>query len=340
MNSTNDESTALQTVSGSQVDAPRINAGALMMDIPTMESLMRVANLMASGKSTIPKHLQDNPADCMAVAMQSMQWGMNPFAVAQKTHLVSGTLGYEAQLVNAVVQESGAISGRFHYEFKGVAGAIECRVGAKIKGEDEVTWGEWLNENKVTTKNSPLWKTNPKQQMGYLQVKNWARLHTPGAILGVYTPDEFDTPAPRNMGRADVIKAEVPEELVQAAEAAANKGVAAYQEFWASTGQGNRKLLADHHPGMKQAASEADKLRTVDTTAAKPEAKTAAAEAEKPQDDAIVITFEKCMDMLVKSKTLQALEMASDWIGEVADEGRRAELVAKHDALRAAMVPA
>ena len=40
---------------------------------------------------------------------------MNPFAVAQKTHVVNGSLGYEAQLVNAVVQASGAIDGRFHY---------------------------------------------------------------------------------------------------------------------------------------------------------------------------------------------------------------------------------
>ncbi|MDO8251440.1 MAG: RecT family recombinase [Rhodoferax sp.] len=336
MNTTHEETTALQTVSGSQVDAPRINAGALMMDIPTMESLMRVANLMASGKSTIPKHLQENPADCMAVAMQSMQWGMNPFAVAQKTHLVGGTLGYEAQLVNAVVQESGAISGRFHYEFKGAAGAIECRVGAKIKGEDEVTWGEWLNENKVTTKNSPLWKTNPKQQMGYLQVKNWARLHTPGAILGVYTPDEFDTPAPRNMGRADVIKAEVPEELVLAAEAAASKGVAAYQEFWAATGQGNRKLLVDHHPGLKQAASDADKDRTVDTAA--PAGAPAAQPAAEP--DAPTVTYAKVMEMMLsaeKKKDVDALDIAADWIGDVSDPAQRAELVAKYEALHAEM---
>lgn len=35
--------------------------------------------------------------------MQAVQWGMNPFAVAQKTHFVSGKIGYEAQLVNAVI---------------------------------------------------------------------------------------------------------------------------------------------------------------------------------------------------------------------------------------------
>ena len=54
-------------------------------------------------------------------------------------------------------------------------------------------WTEWLANRHVTVKNSPLWKTNPKQQMGYLQARNWARLYAPGALLGVYTTDELET---------------------------------------------------------------------------------------------------------------------------------------------------
>lgn len=333
MNTTHEESSALQTVSGSHVDAPRVNAGALMMDIQTMESLMRMANLMASGSSTVPKHLQGNPADCMAVAMQSMQWGMNPFAVAQKTHLVNGALGYEAQLVNAVVQESGAISGRFHYEFKGTAGAIECRVGAVIKGEGEITWGEWLNESKVTTKNSPLWKTNPKQQMGYLQIKNWARLHTPGAILGVYTPDEFDTPTPRNMGQAQVVAQEIPADLLSAANIAAAAGVAAYQEFFTSTGPANRKLLAAEHNNLKAAAIAADKARTVDTPAAAPQTKAPAAPAGQPDADGVIPakTFDEVMGMLCAAKTEEALYVAADWIEVITDADAKAMLNGKFD---------
>ena len=196
--------TALQTAN--QEEPQRISASTLMMNPESMDRIMRMAEMMASGKSTIPLHLQKNPADCMAVVLQATQWGMDPFAVAQKTHVVSGHLGYEAQLVNAVVQQSGCITGHFHYEYKGNSPAMECRVGAILRGEREVTWGEWLNEAKVTTKNSPIWKTNPKQQMGYLQVKNWARLYAPGAILGVYTPDEFDQPQPRNMGAAEVVR--------------------------------------------------------------------------------------------------------------------------------------
>ncbi|MEY3289558.1 MAG: hypothetical protein RLZZ419_1800, partial [Pseudomonadota bacterium] len=158
-----------------------------------MQQLSQIANLMASAVCTVPKHLQGNQGDCFAIAMQASQWGMSPFSVAQKTHLVNGVLGFEAQLINAVIQSSGAIKGRFHYEYAGENNKLSCRVGALIKGENDITWGEWLCIDSIATKNSPLWKTNPKQQFGYLQVKNWSRQYCPGAILGVYSDDELET---------------------------------------------------------------------------------------------------------------------------------------------------
>ena len=172
---------------------PQTSTSALVLNTESLTQMMRLADMMAKGVSTVPKHLANSPADCLAVVMQSMQWQMNPYAVAQKTHIVNGTLGYEAQLVNAVVQSSGFISGAFKYEYSADGMPLSCRVGAVIRGDSAVTWGEWLRADSVTTKNSPLWKTNPKQQLGYLQVKNWARLYCPGAILGVYTQDELET---------------------------------------------------------------------------------------------------------------------------------------------------
>lgn len=173
--------------------AETFNPGAMMLNTDAMGNLMRFAEQMSASKITVPAHLRGSPADCLAICFQAAQWGMNPFAVAQKTHLVNGTLGYEAQLVNAVVQSSGAIDPEgFSYEYRGAGVALECRVGAKKRGQENITWNEFLCVSEVTTKNSPLWKTNPKQQLGYLQVKNWARLFTPGAILGVYTADELE----------------------------------------------------------------------------------------------------------------------------------------------------
>lgn len=165
--------------------------GDIMLNEATMNHLTRMAAQMAGSTITVPEHLRGKEGDCLAIIMQAVQWGMNPFVVAQKTHLVQGKLGYEAQLVNAVVQASGMIDGSFSYEYQGEGEDLECRVGAVLKGQGEITWGEWLRLKDVTVRNSPLYKTNPKQQMGYLQVKNWTRLYCPGAILGVYTVDEL-----------------------------------------------------------------------------------------------------------------------------------------------------
>lgn len=65
-------------------------------------------------------------------------------------------------------------------------------VGAILRGEEEITWGEPVYLADVQTRNSPLWKTMPKQQIAYLAVKYWARLYCPEVILGVYTPEELE----------------------------------------------------------------------------------------------------------------------------------------------------
>jgi len=167
----------------------------IMMNAPLLAQIDHMATRMANAKATIPDHLKGNEGDCWAIIMQSIQWGMNPYVVAQKTHIVGGKLGYEAQLVNAVVQNSGMIEGVFQYEYRGEGEQLQCRVGAVIKGEKVVTWNEWLTLADVKIRNSPLWKTNIPQQIGYLQLKNWVRKYTPGPLLGVYTPDEIPTAA-------------------------------------------------------------------------------------------------------------------------------------------------
>lgn len=191
-----------------------ISASNAVFNVQALGQLTAFAELMAQSAVTVPKHLAGKPADCMAIVMQAMQWGMNPYAVAQKTHLVNGVLGYEAQLVNAVISSSSAIVGRFHYEYGGdwekIAGVkgdrnelgLYIRVGAVLRGETEITWGEHIYLADITTRNSPLWKTAPKQQIAYLAVKYWARLYCPEVILGVYSPDEVDQKPEREINPA------------------------------------------------------------------------------------------------------------------------------------------
>ena len=182
-----------------------VSTQAMVFDPAIIDGMQRMAVMMSEARVTIPKHLQGSPADCLAVIMMAAQHKINPYVLAQKTFLVSGVIGYEAQLVQSLIANSGAVRGRFHYEYRGEGQGVECRVGAVPSGESSVVWGEWLSAASVTTKNSPLWKTNPKQQLGYLQVKNWARQYVPGAILGVYSADELQDYSERPMGPAEVI---------------------------------------------------------------------------------------------------------------------------------------
>ncbi|ARX34518.1 TPA: recombinase RecT [Proteus mirabilis] len=181
-----------------------MNNTSLLFNPESLDRIVKFAELMASGTATVPRHLQGKPSDCLAITMQSARWGMDPFVVGQKTHVINGVLGYEAQLVNAVITSSNAVVGRFHYKYGGdwekIVGMKDKRdesglfieVGAILRGEEEVTWGEPVYLADVQTRNSPLWKTMPKQQIAYLAVKYWARLYCPEVILGVYTPEELE----------------------------------------------------------------------------------------------------------------------------------------------------
>jgi len=185
-------------------------SSALILDPMAMQNMVAFADFMCKAVITVPKHLQGNSGDCLAVTMQAMQWGMNPFAVAQKTHLVSGNLGYEAQLVNAVIIARAPIIGRPNFEWYGDWSKVngkECKahdIGVRtwvtIKGESEPRVLDVSFAQVGTVRNSPLWVNDPKQQIAYLATKKLARLHFPDVILGVYTDDELQD----NQGIVDV----------------------------------------------------------------------------------------------------------------------------------------
>jgi hypothetical protein len=191
----------------------------------------RIAAIMASGKATIPAHLRGSHGDCFALLLQAARWKMDPYAVAQKTYIVNGVLGYEAQLIAAVINSSSAVQDRFHFDWFGdwtkAIGKFEIRKGDKgeyrtpgWKMADEESlgvrvWATLRGETEprsldlllaqARTRNSTLWADDPKQQLAYLAQKRWARLYCPDVILGVYTPDELETPPERDMGTAEVV---------------------------------------------------------------------------------------------------------------------------------------
>lgn len=196
--------------------APMLSTGIDMLDTEHMARMLEAAKIMATARVTLPKHLQGSAGDCMAIIMQAANWNMNPFSVAQKTHIVNGTLGYEAQLVSAVVSSSSLLKTRISYEWEGDWKAVNGKtdkedsraviVSATIKGESEPRTLRISMAQVGETRNSPLWVSDPRQQLAYLATKRWARLHAPDVLLGVYSVDELQDHEPRDMGSAHVVE--------------------------------------------------------------------------------------------------------------------------------------
>ncbi len=239
-----------------------------MLEGDNMDKMLRLAQIMADGRATVPKHLQGSLGDCMAVVMQAMNWNMNAFAVAQKTHIVNGTLGYEAQLVIAVLNSSPLLSHRLDFEWygnwSGVNGKSDksadrgVRVWATIRGEAAPRLIDVSMAQVGENRNSPNWVADPRQQIAYLAAKRWGRLHAPDVILGVYTPDELEEGAmnqdvlPRNAPPAQVAAASLPKverteahlKLIEKLEMLAyESGFETFKEAWAALPKDDRAAI-------------------------------------------------------------------------------------------------
>lgn len=156
----------------------------------SLAEVVKFAEVMCRADIALPKHLRGNAGACMAVAMQALEWQLSPFAVASKSYAVNGAIAYEAQLIAAVVNTRSGIKGRLKYAFEGEGGEMTCTVTGTLDGEECVYRSPPIGS--ITTKNSPLWKSDPQQQLGYFSARSWARRHCPEVILGVYDRDEAE----------------------------------------------------------------------------------------------------------------------------------------------------
>lgn len=271
------------------------NPSAFLFDAKRMQALMDFADMMSKGTVTVPKHLQGKPADCLAITLQAMRWRMDPYIVGGKTHLVNGNLGYEAQLVVAVLKNSGAVKGRPHYEYRGEGNALECRAGFVPAGEEAIVWTEWLSIAGITTKNSPLWKVNPKQQFGYLQARNWARLYAPDALLGIYTEDELQVipapPAERHMGQAEEVRPDARPELPAYPQADFTKNL----PQWRAVVESGRKTAEDLLAMLSTKATFSE-TQCKQILALKPAAPTSEPELEVQANGSVDDDFVRDMD--------------------------------------------
>lgn len=265
----------------------------LALDAPAMDQMMRLADLMATARCTIPNEFAGKPGDCLAIVMQAVQWRMNPFALAQKTFFVGGKIGYEAQLVNAVITSMAPTQDRLHYEWYGAwekilgkfveresktgkdkhghpskykvpgwtqadEAGLGVKVWATLKGETTPRELSLLMSQAIT-RNSTLWAEDPRQQLAYLASKRWARLYCPDVLLGVYTPDELETIVEREV-EGEVVEHKTGTERLKAAATKAPTGPALADvkaKIEAMVTKDERKAAADLAKKLTDATDQA-----------------------------------------------------------------------------------
>jgi len=328
-------------------------AMSLVMNTESMTMMTQAAKLMASAKVTIPQHLRNSEGDCMAVIMQAAQWRMNPFAVAQKTHLTQGgALGYEAQLVNAVIVSCGAIKGQPEFEFIGdwnkILGKVEERKSDKggkyyvpgWKPQDEeglgvIVTASLAGETKPRTitimltqcypRFSTQWATDPQQQITYVGVRKFARRYAPGAILGVYTKDELEA----EQAEIDVtpgaapVKAEAPKKA-DSKYYPDDQFKKVFPKFKAGIEKGNNTPQdALDFIVAKGFAVTAEQRAAIEAIKAPISGESAT--VQEPQQ-ADTPTFASIAAKLNDAKDMAMLDAAADLIGELDDETQRLEL--------------
>lgn len=182
-----------------------------VLDTGRFEQMVRVAKVMASsnlipdslssvaegtGQNRVltPLPFETVMANCFLIVNQAVGWGMDPFAVAQCASVVHGKVCYEGKLIAAVIEQKLGVRLEFEWNDKQgdqlgiiVRGTLDGKV-REIRG----TVGEW----KTSGSSSP-WFKQPRMQLAYRGARDWARLHAPSVMLGVYSADEMEAAVDR-----------------------------------------------------------------------------------------------------------------------------------------------
>ena len=154
--------------------------------------LMDMANLMSTAGLMVKDIYRNNPGACMGLIAVCAPYGLNPLQVSWKTYQTKadGPVAYESQVIIAMVNASGAIKGGLRYRYEGAGNTRRCIASATLRGDPEPVevWSPPLAD--IQPKNSPLWKTDPDQQLAYYTGRSWARRYKPEMLLGIYDVDE------------------------------------------------------------------------------------------------------------------------------------------------------
>jgi hypothetical protein len=188
----NDNTTAEPTVrfNEARTAVEMIQITGAGVELRTFAQQVDYAKYMATAGFAVRKELRSNTGACIAIVDMALRWGFAPYQVAKQVYAVNDQMGFESQLIHAVIEKFAPLSRRLRPRYIGEGDSRQCIVEGHIKGELEPLLYE---SPKIAglRKNSPLWTIDPDQQLWYYASRAWCRRYCPEIILGLHTPDEL-----------------------------------------------------------------------------------------------------------------------------------------------------
>lgn len=170
------------------------NTGGLAYQ--TMNDIIEAAKMMSMAGPMIPPWLRGNPGSCWAIIHQANQWSFDPVTVAKMSYCVVSdgveTVAYMSQLIHALIEARAPIKNRLRFRFEGDGEKLTCTVTAHVRGENEPIELTTPPISQITPKRSPLWRSDPRQQLSYYAARAMCRRHFPDVLMGVYDRDEIE----------------------------------------------------------------------------------------------------------------------------------------------------
>lgn len=171
-----------------------------VLDTGKFEHMTRIARVMATCKfvpNDLTKEEESAISNCFLVVNQAVRWGMDPFALAQTAYFVSGKMGFEGKTIAAAINSDPRLKGRLDYTFEGQGDTMTVTVSGTFRdtGETKTITGtvkQWKTSQ-------GLWGKDPEQALVYRGTRQWARRWMPDRLLGVYSNDELEDMAARDV---------------------------------------------------------------------------------------------------------------------------------------------
>lgn len=253
-----------------------------------MREVFEFAKMMSISQEAVPPHCREKPGVCLAITIQALSWGMEPFAVASKSYLVNGRIAYESQLVHALIEARAPLRGRLRHEYFGEGDEMRCRIIGHVRNEQDPLIFESETVGKLKNpKGSPLWFKKPALQLFYNASRDWCRVHFPDVLLGIYSADEMAEAEP--MGGAAAASPRLMDRLpARQAEAEGFDADAATKKT------GNAKTGGNEAKRRRKASASASEPS--DPTPTAPETENAPGGAVLPPDGVVTVEHVQRVD--------------------------------------------